>query len=651
VIQCKKRSFKNSGSSTKSAIQRGDACGVEVPDSIRQVFLDSDDHFKKRALDSGKCLDPMGTNEKPHKSAHRESVAAMMKREGPNGAGCKDMGRAFISEHSNYFAATDPKQLDKVRTIDVFNCGPEVPQSPGNLTDLVFVTGSKEVIAFDRVSKAFMYYTSETTEAGAVFTFHGSSHRMAEKNELSEGAQISTHPCTQCHMNGGLVMKELRAPWLNWQTDRNFGNSQLLDLAELVKQSNKEVPNSRKEPLPPPDRNTPEFTHGLFTGQEVEKVTMQSQVLMNEIKINSILRGEPIRSPGNLSPGSMTVEELLRPLFCETETIMATALTADDGTTAQMELPLDLFINRLLIPTADKNVAELARIRPASGATATIGDLPLIKFQSRLDMGSGPDAQDSQSFSTDNSRKFVPPVMNLTEWRKFKTNNGFFVPTSSLDGNKSSTGKFHFLIPARSFQDDDFVSRAVAAGIFEEKLAQSALMVDFPNPLFSKRRCEVLKFAKGTGTTLVSDFVSNGKFDAAKLTQHVMKGVNQMPTSNPPSGGVELLSNLKSTNAKLSGLVKDYFERCKSVQPAPEEIWKLIRSRRARWFPVEADEKVKREQRFAVEDMVRERLVPSFEKIKANSGSFFGGDSFREVGPHLLEAICLPDFPKNTGNL
>jgi len=45
-------------------------------------------------------------------------------------------------------------------------------------------------------------------------------------------------------------------------------------------------------------------------------------------------------------------------------------------------------------------------------------------------MGSGPDAQDSQSFSTDNSRKFVPPVMNLTEWRKFKTNNGFFVPTS-----------------------------------------------------------------------------------------------------------------------------------------------------------------------------------------------------------------------------
>lgn len=158
--------------------------------------------------------------------------------------------------------------------------------------------------------------------------------------------------------------------------------------------------------MPPSDRNTPVFTHGLFDGPEVEKVTMPSEVLMNEINIHSIIRGEPVRSPGNLSPGPRTAG----PLFCDAETIMAKALTADDGTTTQMELPLDLFINRLLIiPTADKkNVVELARMRPASGEMATIGDLPLVRFQRRLDVGSGHDAQDGRSFSTDKSRKFLP---------------------------------------------------------------------------------------------------------------------------------------------------------------------------------------------------------------------------------------------------
>jgi hypothetical protein len=556
----------------------------------------------------------------------------------------KPLRDSFLLFTSDIFPESYRDEQNRVRTVDVFDCG------AGGLLDLVYVTGSKEVIAYDPVSKGFMYYTSETSELGASLTFHGGSHLMADKKELSEGAQIETHPCTQCHVNGGLVMKEIRAPWLNWQTDRNFPlNSQLLDLNDLITKSNSEVP-SRPAKMSPAVRNVSESPQGLFTGQEMEKVTMQSQVLMNEIKISDILAGRPVRQSGRIRPEPLTVSELVRPLFCETETQMATALAPDvpvlnpdtqkEEALKTMELPLDLFINRLLIPTADKKTIEITRQQPIANAeTLQIPGVAPFPLQSRLDMGSGPDNEDSRSFSTDRSRQFIPATMDLAAWKTFKSQKGFFVPIS-----KTSTGRFHFLMPTRSFVDDDFISRAVAKGIFEEKFAAAVLMVDFANPVFSKARCGLLDLVDRE--TRITSFVSSGVFDAKKLTESVTASIKS--ASIPDNAGAlkrgqtEYLKNIVGVDALafMASRVIEFSTKCTAAKPDAEKTWNLLRARRARWFPVGADS---RAQRFAVEDMVRERLVPAAADIRANPGSFFGAGKVDFEGPRVSDKTCLAE--------
>jgi len=57
---------------------------------------------------------------------------------------------------------------------------------------------------------------------------------------------------------------------------------------------------------------------------------------------------------------------------------------------------------------------------------------------------------------------------------------------------------FAFVVPERAFEDTETVRQAVALGIVSQRLATCLLMVDFPNPVFSQRRAQLLQHVPDT---------------------------------------------------------------------------------------------------------------------------------------------------------
>ena len=101
------------------------------------------------------------------------------------------------------------------RTVISRTCGGR--DNHGILFSLFGVSGSAktlpknvEVIAFDATAGVFNYYETD----GQTLNFFGNSNDM-----LKGTGEDDDRRCAGCHVGGGLIMKELRAPWLHWEGD------------------------------------------------------------------------------------------------------------------------------------------------------------------------------------------------------------------------------------------------------------------------------------------------------------------------------------------------------------------------------------------------------------------------------------------------
>jgi hypothetical protein len=63
------------------------------------------------------------------------------------------------------------------------------------------------------------------------------------------------------------------------------------------------------------------------------------------------------------------------------------------------------------------------------------------------------------------------------------------------DPAKFADTHFAFAVPERAFEDQSALRAAIAAGLITPRLAAALLMVDFPNPVFSARRAQLLAHA------------------------------------------------------------------------------------------------------------------------------------------------------------
>ena len=101
------------------------------------------------------------------------------------------------------------------RTVTSRTCGGR--DNHGLLFSLFGVTSTTktlpknvEMIAFDATAGVFNYYETD----GQTLNFFGNSTDM-----LKGKGDDDDRRCAGCHVGGGLIMKELRAPWLHWEGD------------------------------------------------------------------------------------------------------------------------------------------------------------------------------------------------------------------------------------------------------------------------------------------------------------------------------------------------------------------------------------------------------------------------------------------------
>jgi len=130
-----------------------------------------------------------------------------------------------------------------------------------------------EMIAFDETEGVFNYYETD----GNTLNFFGSS-----KDMLKGPASGDVRRCANCHVGGGIVMKELDTPWMHWEGHENTPGSD-----DFVKKHQK-------------------FLGSKASGAELEGVVKGGNTKWNKTRIATLKAGGK-------------VSELLRPLFCSTE--------------------------------------------------------------------------------------------------------------------------------------------------------------------------------------------------------------------------------------------------------------------------------------------------------------------------------------------
>jgi hypothetical protein len=221
-------------------------------------------------------------------------------------------------------------------------------------------------------------------------------------------------------MNGGPIMKELKTPHDSWSTTQRP-----LDLGAL--------------------RIAPEF-----------KPILQNLVSADEFA-GWIRAGDAklfASTPYMKRRSALSLQEQLRPLFCEQEVNLESDTQPLEGSDTTIRAPLGAFIDQRLLPEV-----EAVTIKKDLYVNA------LNLFQSQF--------TDYQSGNFANS---VQPINQIDADHAFET-------------------------PVKSHSDMLLAERMVASGLIDEKFVYDVISVDMTRPMFSNQRCGLLRLVPaGTPT-------------------------------------------------------------------------------------------------------------------------------------------------------
>ena len=165
-----------------------------------------------------------------------------------------------------------------------------------------------EMISFDETAGVFNYYETD----GQTLNFFGTS-----KDFLKGKGSNDDRRCAGCHVGGGLIMKELRAPWLHWE-----GDTTTPGVKELVAANKK-------------------FLGSQSNGIELEGTVDSANSIWNKTRIDAL------KEVGD-------TKEILKPLFCTPEFNIGSV----NGTPSSVpnDMLLDPLINNfasIQFPSAD----------------------------------------------------------------------------------------------------------------------------------------------------------------------------------------------------------------------------------------------------------------------------------------------------------
>ena len=141
--------------------------------------------------------------------------------------------------------------------------------------------------------------------------------------------------------------------------------------------------------------------------------------------------------------------------------------------------------------------------------------------------------------------------------------------------NRPGDTHFAFVVPERASEDTETIRQAIALGIISKRLAASLLMVDFPNPVFSAKRRQLLQHVPDTPITADS---SDQVADAILATPEA----SQAGTAE--NEFAERWSVGEAFEDTFNGLLQDYYHAFAAklaTQQGFDDYLRLAESRRA----------------------------------------------------------------------
>jgi len=273
-------------------------------------------------------------------------------------------------------------------------------------TDAQDPNGFFQIAAWDPKAELFNYYM----RVPPTWVWAGNSY-----SALQDGSR--GHGCFDSHVNGSVVMKELKSPWSNWQSMKatmQFGADDPI----------------RKDPL---------FVNSI--GAEDLELTVRSLVA----------RWTKARCARTVVDGQvLNARWLLRQLLTTTtinlaSTDVESSVALQDGSSVELRLPTGFWLN--------------------ADALLSILQIPA---------------------------DFQLPTVSAAIYASAVRRYNFALQEGSF--RQSGDTYFAFLVPEAALEDNEVVRQTVTTGVITDRFAACALMVDFPNPVFSPRRETLLKY-------------------------------------------------------------------------------------------------------------------------------------------------------------
>lgn len=262
-----------------------------------------------------------------------------------------------------------------------------------------------ELIAWDPQKQIFNFYEWIGQGDHAIWFYRGDSldalsdntylYRTPPIGEKKFGERMR---CSACHISGGPIMKELATPHNDW-----WQNSRLL-------------------PITP---NIPDYDVVNLMNKLIEANDFASAVINGINKLKQSLAFIEINN-------GLSLQERLRPLFCETEINLLSDPAALEQSLEYIEIPGEFFVNKFFSPKSIK--------------------ISQLDYYALLD-------QFAMSFAKSNI----------------------------ADADHA------WLTPVKAYTDYTAIQTLINNKLIDEDFAAAILYIDFHNPYLSDERCNLLK--------------------------------------------------------------------------------------------------------------------------------------------------------------
>lgn len=147
------------------------------------------------------------------------------------------------------------------------------------------------------------------------------------------------------------------------------------------------------------------------------------------------------------------------------------------------------------------------------------------------------------------------------------------------DGDFTQRGDTHFafVVPERAFEDNEVLRQAIERGILSRRFVAAILMVDFPNPVFSSRRAQLVSH--------VQDVSEIGSRDISEdVAASIVAASEQSPSDSPERDFAQRWAlGDDAWEGAFAGELSDYYAAIQSQlvsQDGFNEIVRLAESRR-----------------------------------------------------------------------